>query len=577
MARSNSPSPSNLTLASVVAREEKLVDTATERGYVTFEEVQALYPEGDQYLDAMDALSVRLVEAGVMLLPAASVQPVVQAAEAAERYRAVARARADPLGRLDLTDLFLAEIRQFPVLTRSQEQWLGIAMECPRRTIDNAELHSEAVPQRSWGEFFAQLLILASTQSARVRTALHHVGYSPQKISDELVDLIQETQAWQVVDEAKSAPTLARLFRFCPERVWESLFNLCIYLYALPEPILGFLERSIAQKGTVQVEAAIARCGVDDVSETAARIRQRAAQARQAMVLHNLRLVTSVAWRYRNQGLSDLDLYQEGAIGLLRAAEGYDYRQGNKFSTYAVWWIRQSIFRAVAECGSAIRLPAHVHDALCRLHRAQRQLREKLAREPTTLEVAGRCGIPEWDVEKTLGREPRVCSLDSLLCCSDFPLEWRGPDEGFVRLHHCPTREYAEHSCWEVDGVQDDDFACPPCLSGQMGPKDLAAQEGVDYSMLMLGTLDSPTQPQDAAAAQQLREALDEVLHSLTPRERRVIERRFGWQDGKKYTLQELGQAFGLTRERIRQIEANAFRKLRHPVRKQRLRHLLEM
>jgi len=554
-----------------------LVNKAKERGYVTFEEVQALYPDSDEYLDAVDALLLRLVEVGVAPVSAASVQPVVEAIAAAQRPESVSTAKTHAL--LDTVDLYLEEIRRFPLLTRDEERWLGIAMECPTLTIDNLELSGSESGAQTLETFFRRLLELAAREGARVLETLTYAynHISPSKFSKELGDLIQEAQLRRQGRERQEDSVLSQLVEWCPENAHDSLFDLCVYLWALPYSELQFIHKHVLSKMTFPSRYKIRRHRLSDdnqLGQVVNEIRQCADQAKRALVLHNLRLVTSVAWRYRDQGLHILDLYQEGNLGLIKAVERFDYRQGNRFSTYATWWIRQSITRAVADQCRTIRLPVHMHDILRRIHRMEHVLREELCREPSTSELAERCEMSPREVERALKREPKICSLDSLLCCSEFPLEWIGPKTGFVQLHPCPARQYAEYRQLSDSGDRDDGFECPPCMLGQRKLDELAAEENVDYSMLMLGA-SSSYNPIDRVTICQLEEDLDTVLGDLTKRERLVIAKRFGLADGWDYTLEEIGEELEVTRERVRQLETRALTKLGHPARRKTLRDYL--
>ena len=333
--------------------------------------------------------------------------------------------------------------------------------------------------------------------------------------------------------------------------LWDSLvghaYIVYVIFYILPEVYAGWLMKSLQVHRELPTQRTLFHNlpAEPELAREVEIIRARADEANAAIIRANLRLVVSVAKRYLGRGISFLDLIQEGNLGLLRAVNKFDPRRGYKFSTYATWWIRQSINRSIAEQARTIRIPVHLFESITRILRIQRTLTQQLGRNPTNNEISLESGflnpLDVQNISRARAEETPLdpdlqhrwtqatTKVDRILCSAEEPISLEGPVSG------------------DEDSSQLGDFI-----------EDVDALE-----------------PLDAASREMLREQVQHVLTALSERERQVLELRFGLVDGKDHTLEEVSRYFNVTRERIRQIEAKALRKLRHPTRSRYLREYL--
>ena len=332
-----------------------------------------------------------------------------------------------------------------------------------------------------------------------------------QEQMDRFYDTLEELNIETVgedlppIDDDELLPALDELEEI-DEVTEEEIADSMVDSYSTDDPVRMYL-KEIGKVSLLTQEEEI---------ELAVRMSQGDEEAKRRMAEANLRLVVSIAKRYVGRGMLFLDLIQEGNLGLIKAVEKFDYTKGYKFSTYATWWIRQAITRAIADQARTIRIPVHMVETINKLIRVSRQLLQELGREPTPEEIAAEMNMPVERVREILKISQEPVSLET------------------------PIGE--EEDSHLGDFIQDDNVPVPA----------------------------------DAAAFTLLKEQLEEVLGTLTEREQKVLTLRFGLEDGRARTLEEVGKEFNVTRERIRQIEAKALRKLRHPSRSRKLKDYLE-
>ncbi|MGZ9222901.1 MAG: sigma-70 family RNA polymerase sigma factor [Anaerolineales bacterium] len=448
----------------------------------------------------------------------------------------------------DPVRLYLREIGQVKLLDSDSEFRLATLIEANRVVIAYRRRpllkgHSRAC------EIYHSILSEMTTSWERLLEDAERLQQQPP----DLGLILTEAQALHAGWES-DAPSYLRAFLdnglWGIDELWNTIarkvYSVFLSLYLLPLKYAEWLLKHINQTHEFPNQRTLYRNlpSDEDLLDEMHAIQARAVEANQSLSHANLRLVVSVAKRYLGRGINFLDLIQEGNMGLLRAVGKFDPRRGFKFSTYATWWIRQSINRSIAEQARTIRIPVHLFESITRILRAQRTLTQQLGREPTNEELALEVGyLPASDMQSIL----------------------RAHAEGQQLVPEVQRR--LEYAIQKVDRVLRSAEE-PVSIDGPVGDEESSSLG--DF----IEDEDAPS-PIDAAARQMLREQVLGALTSLSEREREVLELRFGLKDGKEHTLEEVSRYFDVTRERIRQIEAKALRKLRHPSRSRQLRDYL--
>jgi RNA polymerase primary sigma factor len=478
----------------------------------------------------------------------------------------------------DPVKMYLHEIGRGQLLTADDEKWLACRLEEANRlkeTISSLEAELGCPPTP------AQVIVAVYSRIYKRRQLLSNLAVILHL--DPVYDVpsfLVNPQLREAIDyylEPTRIDTLAQWSKTDPEDVRYDVVAISVDTRLLPASVRRLLRKATGLDDLPCPSVLAEMIGDDDIelAEHLNNIRREASRAESKLTEANLRLVVSVAKKYLNRGMAFLDLIQEGNLGLMRAVGKFDHRRGFKFSTYATWWIRQAVSRAIADQSRTIRVPVHMVEVINRLSRVSRELVQGLGREPSHEEVALMMGFFDEGLEGDL--------IEEVLA------------QG-ARMGKAPPRDVTPEIRRDLilgSGILSEPSELPYPLRDMVEQASSRVQEAVKVARQPvsleapigeeednhLGDLlpdSSSPAPVDIATQKLLQEQVESVLASLTNRERRVLQLRFGLDDGHPRTLEEVGKEFGVTRERIRQIEAKALRKLRHPSRSKKLRAYLD-